>query len=291
MWPASLDLRAAVVAARMAGEHLRAIDDAHLVRVGEHRQRAANVRVRDGVVVQVEADIRRLADLDRDALEQRRRIVGQRQQMRRFLGEHLAHAAVRFVGTAPVGGQAIAPGLGLGIEIIEIGEAAGGEERIPHVSYGSFHAAFFVAARHRHRAGFIAVVPGKAQQRRMEADRIAASFQHRTLEIVVEQNARHTAPCRRRRATWPRRKFSMRASRKKRRKIWREWLSTMTNAISGRRARPISQMAEVAPVDLCLFAGQAAQTQIRLGRSDAADDRRSGGGSDRGCRDSRARAP
>jgi hypothetical protein len=32
----------------------------------------------------------------------------------------------------------------------------------------------------------------------------------------------------------------MRASRQKRRKICREWLNTITNAISGRRARPIS---------------------------------------------------
>ena len=31
----------------------------------------------------------------------------------------------------------------------------------------------------------------------------------------------------------------MRASRKKRRKMWREKLSTMTNAIKERRARPI----------------------------------------------------
>ena len=40
-------------------------------------------------------------------------------------------------------------------------------------------------------------------------------------------------------STWPRRKLSMRASSKKRRKIMREWLSTITKAINGRRARPI----------------------------------------------------
>ncbi len=48
----------------------------------------------------------------------------------------------------------------------------------------------------------------------------------------------------------------------------------MTNAISGRRARPISQMAEVTPVDLSLFAGQGAQAQIGLGLGGAADGRR-----------------
>ena len=38
-----LDLRAVIVAARMAGERSCAIDDAHLVRIGQHRQRAPHV--------------------------------------------------------------------------------------------------------------------------------------------------------------------------------------------------------------------------------------------------------
>ena len=75
-------------------------------------------------------------------LEQRRWVVRQWQQARRFLGEHFADAAFEVFGTAPVGGQPVAPGLGLGIEIIEIGESTSGEERITYVTYGSFHAAF-----------------------------------------------------------------------------------------------------------------------------------------------------
>ena len=51
----------------MAGEHRAAVDDAYLVRVGEHRQHAANVRMRYRVVVQIEADIGRLADADETA--------------------------------------------------------------------------------------------------------------------------------------------------------------------------------------------------------------------------------
>ena len=170
----------------MAGEHRAAVDDAYLVRIGEHRQHATNVRMRHRIVVEIEADIGRLADRDRDAFEQRRRVVRQRQQARRFLGEHLADAVLEVFGTAPVGGLPVAPGLGLGIEIIEIGERASGEERITYVTYGSLNAAFFVAARHRHRAGFITVVSGKAEECRMEADRIAASFQDRTFQIIVE---------------------------------------------------------------------------------------------------------
>ena len=67
-----------------------------------------------------------------------------------------------------------------------VGEAAGGKERVAYVSYGAFHAAFFVAARHRDRARFVAILPGKTQQCWMEADCVTASFQYRTLKVVVE---------------------------------------------------------------------------------------------------------
>ena len=112
----------------MSGEHFGAIDNANLVRIGKHRQHAPHVGMRDRVVVQIETDIGRLADRDRDPLEQRRGIVGQRQQAARFLGEHRADGALRFVGAAPVGGGANAPSLGLGIEVIQIREDAGREE-------------------------------------------------------------------------------------------------------------------------------------------------------------------
>src|SRR5277367_2674321 len=135
-----------------------------------------HVRMGYGIVVKIEAYIRRLADRDRDAFEQRRRVVGQRQQARRFLGEHRADAASKILRTAPISGEAVAPSLGLSIEIIEIGERASGEERITCVTYGSFHAAFFVAASDRHRARFITIISGKAEQCRMEADRTTASF-------------------------------------------------------------------------------------------------------------------
>jgi len=46
-----LDLRVAVVAARMAGDHRAAVNDAHLMGVGEHRQHATNVRMGYGIIV------------------------------------------------------------------------------------------------------------------------------------------------------------------------------------------------------------------------------------------------
>ena len=76
--------------------------------------------------------------------------------------------------------------LGLGIEVIEIFEASGSKKRIAGVSDGALDATFFVTARDRHGARFIAILPGKAQQGRMETDRVAAPFQHHAFEIVVQ---------------------------------------------------------------------------------------------------------
>ena len=56
-----LDLLAFVVAARMAGEDLPSVGDADFAGVGEHRQRSPHMAVRNRIVVEVEADIGRLA--------------------------------------------------------------------------------------------------------------------------------------------------------------------------------------------------------------------------------------
>src|SRR5215472_4304300 len=109
------DLRPLVVAAPMAGEDVCAVGDAHLMRIGEHGQNAPDMGVRNRIIVEVEADIGRLADRHRDALQQRRRVARQSQQSRRFVGEYLADGALGFVRAAPVGGRAIAPGVGLGV--------------------------------------------------------------------------------------------------------------------------------------------------------------------------------
>ena len=75
-----LDLRPAVVAAGMAGEHLRAIEDAHLGGVGQHREQALHVGVRNGIVVEIKPHVGGLAGLHRYALHGRIGIVRQCQQ-------------------------------------------------------------------------------------------------------------------------------------------------------------------------------------------------------------------
>ena len=85
-----LDTFVAAPAARVRGDDGRSVDDPHGVGVGEDHELTAHVGVRHRVVVAVEADIRRLADVDGRLLIAREGGGGQRQQPRLLLGEGLA---------------------------------------------------------------------------------------------------------------------------------------------------------------------------------------------------------
>lgn len=111
--------------------------------------------------------------------------------MPHLLSKHLAHGMVRLARATPIGGKAVAPVIGLSIEI---GETAGGKKGTADVADAPFDAAFLIATGDRDGTRLIPVVSGKAQQRGMEADRVAASFQHGAFQIVVEQHARHAVP-------------------------------------------------------------------------------------------------
>ena len=115
-----LDLLTFVETARMAGNDCLAVDDTQPIRIGQHGQGPPDVRVGHGVIVQVEPDIRCLAGLDRYLLDDGIGIVRQRQQSRSFLGEDLGDAAGVVFGAAAVCAQAAAPGVGLGVEIVDI---------------------------------------------------------------------------------------------------------------------------------------------------------------------------
>lgn len=73
-----LDLLAAVPAARVGGDYVVALDDAHFVEVGKHHKRPSDSVVGDGVVVEVKADVRCLADLTFEPLVRGERLGGKR---------------------------------------------------------------------------------------------------------------------------------------------------------------------------------------------------------------------
>ena len=89
----------------------------------------------------------------------------------------------RLARAPPIGSKATAPVISLSVEVVEIGEAARGEKGAAHVADGAFDPALLVAAGHRDRPRLEAILPGEGEQAGMEADRVVAPFQHRTLEI------------------------------------------------------------------------------------------------------------
>ena len=248
--------------------------------------------VRDRVIVEVEADIGRLADRDRDALEQRRRVVGQRQQAS-ALRRRTPRGRVRVAARPDSAGRR--PGhctrLGLGVEIVEIGEAAGGEEGVADVADGALDAALLVAARDRDGARLDS---GSARQSPAGSGwkRIASPRRSSTALLRLSYSRTRGTPFQAvKAATWPRRKLSIRASEEEA----QEDLARVAEHHDERHQRTARaadlEMAEMSPVDLRLLAGQAAQAQIGLGlraRPMAGDEVAEVIGR---CRDSRARAP
>ena len=111
--------------------------------------------------------------------------------------------------------------------------------------------------------GLVAVMSGKIQQCGMEADRLATAFQHRTLQIVVQQDTRDTIP---------RGKGGDVATQEVLhpgvREEAQEDLARVAEHHDERHQRTPRaadlEMAEMSPIDLSLLAGQAAQTQIRF---------------------------
>ena len=147
--------------------------------------------VGNGVVVPVEARVGGFAHLHLEALLGRERVLGQGEQMRLLLGEERAHAARAIFRTGPIGGRALTPGPGLSVQIVQIAEAARGEEGVACESNRALDSTLLISARHRHRAGLEAVVGSQLQQPGVEMDRIARALEHRAAKIVVEQDPGH----------------------------------------------------------------------------------------------------
>jgi hypothetical protein len=66
----TLNLSTLVVAPSMTGEDVLVVDNAHLVEISEHGELAPHVGMGDGIIIQIETDIRCLAGGDGHPLAQ-----------------------------------------------------------------------------------------------------------------------------------------------------------------------------------------------------------------------------
>ena len=107
-----------------------------------HTVRGAAHGCGDRVVVQVEAHVRGLARRHRAQLVGRERRLGPREQALALGRKGLGHRHRGVLGAAPRAGDALAPGLGLRVQVVQIGEGASGEEGLAHVADRALDAPF-----------------------------------------------------------------------------------------------------------------------------------------------------
>ena len=116
------DLSSAIVAARMLGNYLKAIKDAHAVGRRADRYDSLRVRVRNAIIVKVKARIRRLANMHGNDVIGIERVVGQRKQLQLFVLKGFSNAQVAIGRADAVGSLAVAPQRDLRVEIGKAGK-------------------------------------------------------------------------------------------------------------------------------------------------------------------------
>ncbi len=185
---------AAVPAARMGGHDALRVEDAHQALAGHHAQGALHLGGRHRVVVEVEAHVGGLAHADRLDLFADKRRRGQAQQMVALALEGLAHAQGGVLRAGAFARVCHAPGGGLGVEVVQVGELAPGEEGVADIADAALDPPLLVAASWRHRARLVAVMPGQGQKRGVQADGIPAALEHGRLQVVVQGDPGGAAP-------------------------------------------------------------------------------------------------
>ena len=87
-----------------------------------------------------------------------------------LLGQRRGDRARGIAGDAPGMGDGVAPVDELPVQVLDIPEGAGGEERLAEVANRPLHAAFFMGRPDRTGARDEVVVPAQLEQARVEAD-------------------------------------------------------------------------------------------------------------------------
>jgi len=178
--------------------------------------------------------------------------------------EGLAHRDGAVLGTRSLGGLALTPSLGLGVEIVEIAPLAGGEEGFADIANRPLHAALLIAPRHRHRARLEAILGGKFQQGGMKADGIALALEHGTFEIVIEHDPWQPTPGGEGGLMATQEVGHLRIEEEAQKDLARE-AQHHHESHQGPLGLPDRELAEMAPVQLALLARQGAQAQVGLG--------------------------
>ncbi len=193
-----LDDGAPVEGPGLPGDLLAALQHAHDLRRGQHGQRPPDPVVRQAVVVAVEADVGGGADRDLDPVVGGEGGVGQGLQPGALVLPGRAHGQAGGVGVLALGDGVLAPTLHRGVQLVEVRPTPADQEARAQVADAALDAALLVAAVGDDRPGLEAVVAREGQQRRVEADGVAAALGHDGHGVVVQQDPRHPTQLRER---------------------------------------------------------------------------------------------
>ena len=185
-------MREGVIAESVKGDEQGDVEDEELLGIGEEGKMEKEVGVREGVVVKVEKGVGSIEDGESCGERQGERVIWKEGEEGSLQGERLAHAE-RLAGTGPIGGEPLAPGERLSVEIVEIGIGPCGEEAIADVADRALDTTLLVASRRADWPGQVMIVRCECEQRGMKANRVPAPLEHGALEVVVEEHARHAA--------------------------------------------------------------------------------------------------
>ena len=105
-------------------------------------------------------------------------VVGQRKEACTLPRKGLTHGHGWIFHSAPLAGQAIAPGLGLPVQIVQIREGARGKERIAYVPDGALDAPFLISSSRVAWARLEVVMPGKLDDGGIEADDVPVALEY-----------------------------------------------------------------------------------------------------------------
>src|SRR2546422_170365 len=269
-----LDLRVAVEAAGVGGDQFASVEDAHRLETREDEEGAAHMSVRDRVVVQVEAHVGCLADMDGDALVRGEGIVGQSQHGR-LLGVADFPDGVRSVlGALALGGGSPTPLSCLPVEVGQIREGARRKESIPYEAYGALATSLLVSPSHGHGARREAIVSGKFEKERVEADRFIDTLEDGTFQIVIQHVPRNRTKGAER-VDVPAQEVGRRGAKVETQEDLTRVGEDHHEAHEEAQGTADEDLAEVSPIDLSLISWERPQTQVGFrgrARAVAGDD-------------------
>ena len=179
-----LDAQVSIEASHVIGQHLGGllrVHHAHAFLGRNHTQASLHVGVWHAVVVSIKAHVRRLAHADFDLFFDGEFVARQLQHACAILLVGLENGLVFGIGHPALRGDFQAPCACLLIEIVDRRKRSSRKEVLTQVSNRALYTPLFVGPIRRTRAWLEAIVARKSEQRRVKANRIAFSLDHRAL--------------------------------------------------------------------------------------------------------------